>query len=445
REVLDRSSAGIAALDDRPRVQIALLSTVSNSYRSLGELDKAAAAASLGAAKTAAFFGADSYEAVSARTLLGTVRLEQNRLPEAEEIARSTLKWLQEHPSHPQATEVEVAKANAELARIHFESGRLQDALPLARRSFTELTRLRGPAFPATMQAGDVLSTILSQNGEFAEAERIVRLNLAARESVYGKESLTAAYTMTTLANALQKQGKNDEAIALLRRILAIRRAALASDHPRLHLSMMNLGIALVGAGRQAEALPVLREGFEANKARLGEGHPRTLSAMGNLAYCLEDLGGPEQLQEAEKLFRRSVQLGREQLAVQGQTADSNDFCIRLNNLGALLLKAGKLEEADAVFAETIAKAADRLPSDHYYTAIFKSNRGRALSRLERFAEAEPLLLESHEVIQKQFGADHPRTHRSAWRIAEMYAARHMTDDADQWRRRFPQGYRDDR
>ncbi|HZW06803.1 MAG TPA: tetratricopeptide repeat protein, partial [Phycisphaerales bacterium] len=444
-DVLDRSNAGIAALNDRPQVQIALLSTLARSYRSLGELDKAAEAASLCASKTAAVFGPDSYEAMSARSLLGSVRLEQNRLAEAESIARATLAWLREHPSHPMATEVESAKANSELARIHFESGRSQEALPLARRAFDDLTRLKGPTFTATMQAGDVLSTILSQRGDFAESESVVRLNLAARESVYGKDSLTAAYTMTTLANALQRQGKNEEAIALLTRILAIRRAGLAPDHPRLHLSMMNLGIALVGAGRQAEALPVLQEGFQANRARLGEDHPRTLAAMGNVAYCLEDLGGPQRLEEAERLFRRSVELGREQLARQGQTADSNDFCIRLNNLGALLLKAGKLREADAVFTEAIAAARERMAPDHYYMAIFKSNRGRALSRLERFTEAEPLLLESHAVIQKQFGADHPRSHRSAWRAAELYAAWNSPGEAAEWRKRFPDGYRDDR
>ena len=261
---------------------------------------------------------------------------------------------------------------------------------------------------------------------------------------------------MTTLANALQRQSggsgpKNDEAIGLLKRVVDIRRAALAPDHPRLQLAIVNLAVAYLGAGRQAEALPLLREAFDATKSKLGESHPRTLSAMGNLAYCLEDLG---MLEEAEHYYRKSVELGREQLAKPGQTGDVNDFSMRLSNLGSLLLKVGgpQLNEAESLFAEAFDRSSKQLPQGHYYLALYKSNRARALTRLGDYAAAEPLLLESHANLEKQFGTakphgegNHPRVTKSAWRLAELYDAWGRPEDAKPWRDLIPKGYKDDR
>ena len=147
REVLDRSTADIAALEGKPQVQIPLISILARSYRSLGELDKARDTAKLCADKAAAFYGADSYEAISARTLYGSVLLEMNKIAEAYTIAKDALAWLESHRDHPSATEAEIAKSRSELARIDFEAGRPKDALPGAKRAFDDLTRLKGSTF----------------------------------------------------------------------------------------------------------------------------------------------------------------------------------------------------------------------------------------------------------------------------------------------------------
>ncbi|MDX1388291.1 MAG: tetratricopeptide repeat protein, partial [Acidobacteriota bacterium] len=61
-----------------------------------------------------------------------------------------------------------------------------------------------------------------------------------------------------------------------------------------------------------------------------------------------------------------------------------------------------------------------------------RSIRGGVLVRLERFAEAEPILIEAYEMLEKTESVN--RTGRALGRIVELYDAWGKPEEAARWR-----------
>jgi hypothetical protein len=53
---------------------------------------------------------------------------------------------------------------------------------------------------------------------------------------------------------------------------------------------------------------------------------------------------------------------------------------------------------------------------------------------MERFADAEALLLEAHQALESQLGPEHPRTRQAADRLVELYESWGMPERAASYR-----------
>jgi Tetratricopeptide repeat len=74
------------------------------------------------------------------------------------------------------------------------------------------------------------------------------------------------------------------------------------------------------------------------------------------------------------------------------------------------------------------------LPKDHFLSALAHGALGECLTTQKRFAEAEPLLLESYDTLRKSQGTDNPRTQIARQRLVAVYQASGHVDKAEQYR-----------
>jgi putative PEP-CTERM system TPR-repeat lipoprotein len=194
----------------------------------------------------------------------------------------------------------------------HLANGNLEMASEAAAR-FAAL-------MPASMRGRKLLTTIRLEEGEFVEAEKLIRpvVQAAPNDTV----------SLQLLANALLQQGKTDEGITMLARV-----AQLEPDSARAQVS---LGAGLLLNGKPEDASLHLETALELDP----------------------------QYQQADLLLVLSlVEQGKyeEALAAAQELADREpDNPTRLNLTGWIHNRAGDTDKARAAYASVLA----RLPSD---------------------------------------------------------------------------------
>ncbi len=77
---------------------------------------------------------------------------------------------------------------------------------------------------------------------------------------------------------------------------------------------------------------------------------------------------------------------------------------------GLILEKTGRLSEGEAILREALKLRTDSLPRDHFWVALAQGALGKCLADQKRVAEAEPLLANSYELLNRKLGTQDPRT-----------------------------------
>ena len=108
--------------------------------------------------------------------------------------------------------------------------------------------------------------------------------------------------------------------------------------------------------------------------------------------------------------------------------------------LGGLLKRQKKLKEAESAYREALQIKLKHFPADHWQVATTKNLLGDCLTDQEAYTAAEPLLLESTGVIEKQFGASHERTQAATTRVMTLYERWGKPVQAAEWRAKLPKG-----
>jgi len=159
-----------------------------------------------------------------------------------------------------------------------------------------------------------------------------------------------------------------------------------------------------------------------------GEHSSKARQILGNLAVLRQDRGD---LPGAVAAF--------EQLVAAHETAgdDVLQEIIARNNLASLLLRSGDAARSLAAYEALLAKAAGKIPTDHWLHATFLRGRGAALTALARYEEAQTDLLRSVEVFAKALGDDNARTQTALQSVVDLYAAWQKPDLAEPFRQRL--------
>ncbi len=287
----------------------------------------------------------------------------------------------------------DVAQALNNLAALLRAQGRLAEAEPLLREALS-IVRTLGECNRGTAAALNNLAVLLQAKGDLAGAEPLFREALAVHRELFGDRHPDVAHTLANLALLLEAQGDLAGAEPLLREALAIRRELLGPDHVELATSLADLGVALSSKGDYIEAEALLRESLAIRRKLLGDGHPRVIRTWTDLSAVLRRKGDPS---AAAAELRTLLELQR-----VAQRPDDDVLATTLTELGAALVDAhapAAAVEAELVLRECLA-IRERMPEGdargwkrHHVASLL----GGALLDQDRFAEADPLLVQAAE------------------------------------------------
>ena len=259
-------------------------------------------------------------------------------------------------------------------------------------------------------------ATLAYRAGRFARRNRFRLVTAAAILALIVGFTAALARQLEHTERALERaEGISAFLVGLLRSAEPDRAGGEPSVRQLIDAGRQRLGTQLEGEPEQrAELLSTLgqvyfrlghfeaaRESFEASLAILEQrfpgDHPATARAVNDLgvAYKRED---PER---AENLFRRSIAM-RERLGLEGELRKPR------NNLAAILMQRGELDEAEAIYrwslAERRADLGDRDP------AVATSLRSLATVYYLRgeLDVAEPLLRQALDLREQAYGRESP-------------------------------------
>jgi len=416
RELLDTSALTLdQEFVDQPDINATLRMAMSNTFLSLGELERARDQAERMLELCIEELGEDAVLTSDAKRTLALVLMDLGQYDRAEELVEQAAVVV-ETLDDP----VESGKVMSERARIALARGDHDRALELWTRGEQVLRTHLGPDHRETLTIMNNRGKALKDIGRLAESEELMRRVFEARIRVFGDDHPQTLVAQNILAGTIQKLGRNAEAIAMLREVVERRRRVLGDDHYSTLLAMGNLGAALIAEGEFAEAEPLTRDALAGYRVRFGERDARTLVLKGNLAYLLEDIG---KIDEAVELYRETIESRR-----NGQGGLDPETWAPLNNLAMLLTSNGRAQEARPMFEELLGMCDAMLPQGHYYTAIFRNNFAQCLIELDELDAAQRAIERTQPVLEATFGAEHERVERSRARMARIESLRAEDD-----------------
>ena len=98
------------------------------------------------------------------------------------------------------------------------------------------------------------------------------------------------------------------------------------------------------------------------------------------------------------------------------------------------MIKTGKSKEGETILREAVKLRTESLPKEHFWVAVANSALGECLTTQKRFAEAEPLLVESYASLKSRLGQRDPRTAEALQRLVKLYEAWGKPAQAAQYR-----------
>lgn len=401
RDLLDTSAQTLdQEFREAPDINATLRMAMSNTYLSLGELERARDQAARMLNLTSESLGRDDPLTSDAMRTLAIVLIELGQIDRAAELIEeaSVIVATLDDP-------VEHAKVLSERARIELERNNLDGALELWEQSETVMINAVGEEHRETLTIMNNRGKVLKDIGRLSESESLMRRVYDVRVRVLGPDHPQTLVALNILSNVVQKLGRDEEAVGMLREVVTRRERVLGASHFSTFLAKGNLGAALISAGELVEAEPYAREALAGYLDRFGADDPRTVVLKGNLAYLLEDLG---QIDEAVRLYRETIETQRNASGALGP-----ETWATLNNLAMLLVNNDRAAEAQPLFLELLGMCDAILPEGHYYTAIFRNNYAQCLTELGAYDDAMDAIEQTHPVLVATFGSTHERVQRS--------------------------------
>ena len=242
-----------------------------------------------------------------------------------------------------------------------------------------------------------VLVKVLSTRGQYAEAESILRKQLAADGQELGSARIGG---LLELGQVLYRQARLQEAEVVLRQCLAIMEENANSKQFQYGLSLLMLAKVLDGQGRYVEGEDLLRRSLAFGEEMLSLQEPLYGVFLHGLGWSLAHKG---QYAEAEVVLNQS-------LAVLKQCPGSHqiDYASSLHALAMVREVQGRYAEAQALLYQSLAILGRVVGSRHPFYGEVLQALSTVLERQGRQADAENLARQALEIKRQALGIDHP-------------------------------------
>ena len=381
------------------------------------------------------------YEA-RVRTTLGRtyMHLHVDRLEAAEtQLVRANEIWLAECPSTNDVRVPQIIHGTVDLAELEEAKGHpsaaeelYREALRLARVR-TAAKKIEGDLVPITLTALGrfLVSSYRSEAGSgAAEAEALFREALELANGTGDPDRVNdVAESMRDVARSLTAQGEYEEPEALLLEVLSIQRTFFAGEHAEIATTLFYLGELLEARDDASGAEARYREAIDMRRRTVGEDSKLAVQLI-MLAHLLR---GQERYEEAEEIFRHLLDGSRESLP-EGHPG----IATCLNHLAIVLAPMGRYEEAEDALREAVEILRNAWSGGQRTETIETiGNLAGLYYRLERYDEAEPLMVEVCEWFEEYPPqSDYIRSVESEVlaRLVHLYETTDRRATAEAWR-----------
>jgi serine/threonine-protein kinase len=182
-------------------------------------------------------------------------------------------------------------------------------------------------------------------------------------------------------------------------------------------------------ASDYAAAERLFREVLILQRKVWGNEHPNVGFGLNNLARVLH-MGDYE---AAEGLYRQALELRRKKLP-----AGHPNIAGSLTWLGKLLTDRGNAQAGELLLREALEIRRRTLAAGDWQTAETESLLGACLTALQRYEEAEPLLVVSYTTLKARRGDQDRRTRRTLQYLIDLYQAWGKLEKTAQYRTLLP-------
>jgi tetratricopeptide (TPR) repeat protein len=189
--------------------------------------------------------------------------------------------------------------------------------------------------------------------------------------------------------------------------------------------ALNNLSVMYLDLGRFEQALASATEGADILRATLGDGNETTNITRLNASRARIQLGD---LANAESELRALIATRRQLF-----NTTNISFALTVDTLADVLNRQHEYAEALKVAREAREAVGRTAGVDHWRWAAVNRTFGTALAGLGRYAEAEPILLESYELMRSKRGEQHRATSMVAQRVVELYTSWGKPERAAEW------------
>lgn len=388
--LLDRGVLEAQDLNSEPAVQAELYQTLGSIYQKLGKLDRADALLSSGLNSRISIFGKDSAETADSTIALGLLRIDQERLPEAERLVREGLAMTRRHVP---VADPSVARATTALGRVLEERGSYDQAVTVLEEA-VKLSSKDRTANPDLAASLNELASVHFYAGRYTVADALFRRVLQMHRQLHGDRHPLVAEDLLNIGEVQQDLGYYSEAEKFERQALEINQSYYGGDHPQIAHNLTVLSRTLINQKRYDEAVEALEKALPIDEKAYGPVSRQVASALNELGNAAMKR---EQYDAAEPRFRRMGEIYR-------AVYNNRHYLIgiALSNLAGVYVARKDYGRAEQYYQEAIDVFAETLPADHLNMGIAQIKLGRALVRETRFSEAEPHLMAGYSILAKQ-------------------------------------------
>ncbi len=319
-------------------------------------------------------------------------------------------------------------------ALTDFLNGRLarpREAEPLAKETWAARSRLLGPEHRDTLDSLDTYAQVLRNLRRMKEAMVLHRQCFEARRRLLGPKDVDTLISMNNLGALLNDMGLWNESISLCKEVLKIHKEELEIHQvspvgaTSAAVTSVNLTAAFYMSGEQSLADRLASDQEVISSKLFGNDSPVTDQFRGLAVriWC-------EQNRLEEAITRgREVVARRRKIYAPDHPLTAN----ALLDLGRALALQGEFAEAELLEAEALTIYEKSPTQSEYFNGWAENWRGVALVGLNRWTDAEPLLISAEQRLRTN-PMTPPRHYREALQnLATLYDAWNKPSEAMKW------------
>jgi serine/threonine-protein kinase len=266
--------------------------------------------------------------------------------------------------------------------------------------------------------------------GDSREAELLFREALSLNSQIPDEFRYINATTRSTLASTLADQGRFDEALQTAREAVVEYRQHGENNNPNCGFALTILGGFLTEKGDFTSADANLREAEMIFRKQLSHTSLWLGDNLRNQSVSFYQQGkyaeAINRANEAQSIYRESF----------GTHYDHYPTALIIQGLS--LTKTGQTQEGEKILREAVKIRTESLPKEHFWVALANSALGECLALQKRYAEAEPLILDSYNSLKTNQGDKSLRTQEALRRVVKLYQDWQKPELAAQYSAQLP-------